>query len=130
MSGMNSVVVGIGSNIDPVENTFKIQGMLKQRYNVVAQSSFKRTSPIGPVLQDDFLNGCVLMTTDLSINELKQELKDMEILMGRSETSDKWGPRTMDLDILIWNGEVIDHDVYERDFLWACCLEVCPELKR
>ena len=48
--------------------------------------------------------------------------------LGRIRKSDRYDPRTIDLDIVVWGGEIMDEDVYEREFLRAAILEVCPGL--
>jgi len=53
-------------------------------------------------------------------------LKKIEVDMGRIKTSNKQGPREIDLDIIIWNNRVVDNDVYERKFLQNSILELLP----
>ncbi len=69
------------------------------------------------------------MVTELGIESLKQELKSIEDLMGRDRSKPKFGPRTIDLDILIWNGKVIDKDYYDRDFLRKGVEEILPDFE-
>jgi 2-amino-4-hydroxy-6-hydroxymethyldihydropteridine diphosphokinase len=60
--------------------------------------------------------------------ELKSWLRELERELGRIRKSDRYDPRTIDLDIVVWGGEIMDEDVYEREFLRAAILEVCPGL--
>jgi 2-amino-4-hydroxy-6-hydroxymethyldihydropteridine diphosphokinase len=55
-------------------------------------------------------------------------LKELESKLGRVNTDNRYGPRTIDLDILVWNGEVVDEEVYEREFLRKSIKELLPDL--
>ncbi len=127
---MNTVIVGIGSNIDAERNVSVAKRMLGEKLNVLRESEFVRTRPIGPRQQQDFLNGSLLVKTRLGRKQLKTLLKGVEIALGRDAGEDPYGPRKMDLDILVWNGEVVDSDVYEREFLRRSVIELCPELEK
>ena len=113
----HEVVIGLGSNIDPEANLEQAVQELKSRFKVSKRSQWTRTKPIGIQDQPDFYNGALLMETELEQQSLKQELKRIEDILGRDRSLPKFGPRTIDLDILIWNKEVVDDDYYERDFL-------------
>ena len=69
------------------------------------------------------------METDLEQQSLKKELKQIEDILGRDRSLPKFGPRTIDLDILIWNKKVVDEDYYERDFLRKGVEEIIPDLE-
>ncbi len=113
----HEVVIGLGSNIDPEANLEQAVLELKSRFKVSKRSQWTRTKPIGIQDQPDFYNGALLMETELEQQSLKKELKRIEDLLGRDRSLPKFGPRTIDLDILIWNKKVVDEDYYERDFL-------------
>lgn len=104
--------------------------MLGEKLNVLGESEFVRTRPIGPRQQQDFLNGSLLLKTRLGRKQLKALLREVEIALGRGVKEDRYGPRKMDLDILVWNGEIVDSDVYEREFLRRSVVELCPELEK
>lgn len=95
-----------------------------------AVSNFAFTSPVGFLDQPDFLNGAVLLATDLSCEELKGVLEGIEKEMGRVKSANKFGPRVIDLDIVVWNGEVTDEDYYSREFLRDAVEEVIEGKKR
>ena len=128
--GMNTVIIGVGSNIDAERNVSAARRMLGEKLNVLGESKFERTRPIGPRKQQDFLNGSLLIKTRLGRERLKALLKGVEIALGRDAGEDPYGPRKMDLDILVWNGAVVDPDVYEREFLRRSVVELCPELEK
>ena len=125
----NEVVIALGSNIDPKANLELAVLELKSKFKVSKQSRWIRTKPIGVLDQPDFYNGALLLETKLGLDSLKQELKNVEDLMGRDRSLPKFGPRVIDLDILIWNGEIIDNDYYERDFLRKGVEEILPDFE-
>ncbi len=127
---MNTVIIGVGSNIDAEKNVSVAKRMLGEKLNVLGESKFIRTKPIGSREQQDFLNGSLLIKTRLGSKQLKTLLKGVEISLGRGDREDRYGPRKMDLDILVWNGEIVDSDVYEREFLRRSVIELCPELEK
>ena len=125
----HEVVIGLGSNIDPEANLEQAVQELKTRFKVSKRSKWTRTKPIGIQDQPDFYNGALLMETELEQQSLKKELKRIEDILGRDRSLPKCGPRTIDLDILIWNKKVVDEDYYKRDFLRKGVEEIIPDLK-
>ena len=125
----HEVVIGLGSNIDPEANLEQAVHELKSRFKVSKRSQWTRTKPIGIQDQPDFYNGALLMETELEQQSLKKELKRIEDILGRDRSLPKFGPRTIDLDILIWNKKVVDEDYYERDFLRKGVEEIIPDLE-
>jgi 2-amino-4-hydroxy-6-hydroxymethyldihydropteridine diphosphokinase len=113
----NEAVVGIGSNINAEENISRMLNILSQNVIVVKISSFVKTKPIGIENQPDFTNGAVKILTRLEMEELKILLTQIEDQLGRDRSKPKFSSRTMDLDIVVWNGNIIDLDYYSRDFL-------------
>lgn len=114
---MNECVLGIGSNINPEENIRKMLCLLAKDHLVGKHSSWVKTAPIGITDQDDFVNGAVHVKTQHCIEEFKIYLKKLEDKMGRDRTLPKYGPRVIDLDIVVWNGDIKDDDYYTRDFV-------------
>ena len=125
----HEVVIGLGSNIDPEANLEQAVKELESRFKVSKRSQWTQTKPIGIQDQPDFYNGALLMETELEQQSLKMELKRIEDILGRDRSLPKFGPRTIDLDILIWNKKVIDEDYYERDFLRKGVEEIIPDLE-
>ncbi|NOY85392.1 MAG: 2-amino-4-hydroxy-6-hydroxymethyldihydropteridine diphosphokinase [Nitrospirae bacterium] len=124
----NDVIVGLGSNIDPMTYIEKALTQIKTRFLSVNVSEFIFTEPIGFKHQAPFCNGAVRFTTDLSAEALKSWLLALEDALGRIRTENKNGPRTIDLDILVWNGKIVDPDVGERDFLQSALKALQPTL--
>lgn len=96
-------------------------------------SSYLVTKPYGGVEQDDFLNGCLLLKTFLSPQELLDRLHDIEQEAHR-ERLVHWGPRTLDLDILLYDDEILETDtliiphveMHMRDFVLKPLSEIAP----
>ena len=126
---MNRVVVGLGSNIDPDRNVRKAKAILAREYNVLAESRFELTRSVEDTRQADFLNGALLLQTELGREPLTAALKDIESQLGRGNEHDPEAPRTIDLDIVLWNETIVDQDFYERDYLKRSVLELVPDLK-
>ena len=114
---MNDCIIGIGSNIDPENNIQKSLAFLEQDVEIIAISSWVKTAPIGIINQNDFINGAVRIHTALSQDNLINYLKELENKLGRDRSLPKFGPRTIDLDIVVWNNLIIDKDYYTRNFI-------------
>lgn len=114
---MIEVIIGVGSNIEPQININLAEEELCHKFSFIGKSEFIRTAPLGFKKQDDFYNGAFKIETDLSQEDLNKELKLIEKKLGRVRTENKNGPRTIDLDIAVYNGEIVDEDYYKRDFL-------------
>ncbi len=121
---INSVIIGIGSNINAEENISKMLEILALHMDVLRVSTMLKTKPIGIEDQPDFTNGAVKIQTSLGKKELNRLLKKIEDQLGRDRSAPKFGPRTIDLDIVVWNGEIVDKDYYTRDFLQKSVQEV------
>ena len=114
---MNVLIIGIGSNINAEENISKMLEILKTKVDVLKVSRFTKTAALGIRNQPDFTNGAVKVKSVLNQEDLNRLLKDIEDEMGRDRSIPKFGPRCIDLDIVAWNGEIVDPDYYTRDFL-------------
>lgn len=126
---MNRAVVGVGSNIEPRRNIASARQKIAQRHVLVAESPLVETWPVGYVHQPNFTNGTLLVETRMGRERLRSDLKTIEFMLGRRRGPNRYGPRTIDLDIVVWNGEVIDRTLYTRDFLREAVLAVLPELQ-
>ena len=114
---INICIIGIGSNLDAVANIPTMLKILAEKTEVVKVSAMIKTKPIGILDQPDYTNGAVKIKTVLKKEDLTVLLKSIEDQMGRDRTAPKFGPRNIDLDIVVWNGEIVDNDYYTRDFL-------------
>lgn len=114
---MNDCIIGIGSNINPKENIRKMLCLLSKDHLLKKHSSWVTTEPIGIKDQSDFINGAVRLKTQHCFEEFNLYLKKLEDRMGRDRSLPKFGPRVIDLDIVVWNGEIIDEDYHTREFV-------------
>ncbi len=115
--GLNECIIGIGSNINPENNIQASLMILAQEVEVKGTSSWVRTIPIGIRDQNDFVNGVVKIRTTMTMEELTHYLKRLEDRLGRDRTLPKFGPRVIDLDIIVWNDEIVNNDYYTRNFI-------------
>jgi 2-amino-4-hydroxy-6-hydroxymethyldihydropteridine diphosphokinase len=131
--------VGVGSNLGDsrarVLAAFDALGALRLT-RAVARSRLYRTRPFGPVQQGDFINAVAGILTQLPATELLQALRDVETAAGRVR-AERWGPRTLDLDLLVYGGERIETPdlqvphpgIAERGFVLAPLHDIAPTLQ-
>ena len=124
----NRALIGVGSNIDPERNTQLAEERIEDFCQIIRRGTYVRTPPVGFLNQPDFCNGALLVTTPLDRKALNTRLKQVEDALGRERTVHPCGPRTIDLDILLFNGVVTDRDIYERSYLKGSVQELCPEV--
>jgi len=131
--------IGIGSNLgDKLENVQKAVNFIAalQGVKFKRQSSLYLTSPWGKTDQDDFINQVVAVETDLPPLDLLHKLQEIEIKLGRQRDV-LWGPRTIDLDILVYGQEIIDLEelkvphpyLQQRLFVLIPLQELDPDMK-
>jgi 2-amino-4-hydroxy-6-hydroxymethyldihydropteridine diphosphokinase len=105
----NRAFISLGSNIEPERNLVEAVRRLATLCRLLALSPVYETLPVGTVEQPNFLNAAALVETLLSPIELKgQVLQVIEAELGRVRTADKNAPRTIDLDISLFNDQVLD----------------------
>jgi 2-amino-4-hydroxy-6-hydroxymethyldihydropteridine diphosphokinase len=131
--------IGLGSNLgDRGAYLERAVDLLRadEGINVVAVSSFRETEPVGLREQPRFLNGAAAVETDLSARELLDRLLAVERELGRERTGLRFGPRTIDLDLLLYGRETIDEPglavphprLQERAFVLEPLVELEPSL--
>lgn len=125
---MNQAVIAAGSNIEPLKHVEMAIESIAAGHKLVRQTKATWTKPVGVTDQPDFLNLALLIETQVDCRDLNQWLKDLEDRLGRVRSGDKFGPRTIDLDIVVWNGQIVDADVYARQYLFDMVKELLPEL--
>ena len=133
--------VGLGSNLGDREATLREAVRLLGELDGVevrAVSSFRETDPVGKLDQPRFVNGAAALETSLQARELLDRLLEVERALGRDRSvEERWGPRTIDLDLLLYGEETIDvpglqvpHPrLAERAFVLEPLLELAPELR-
>lgn len=136
---MPDVFIGLGSNLGERENNCEeaIRLIDEARMEVITRSSMYETEPWGVEDQPPFINMVIRVSTDLEPSSLLSELKSIEKKMGRQD-SYKWGPRVIDLDILLYDDITVDKPdlkiphphMFERDFVLKPLAEIAPETIR
>jgi 2-amino-4-hydroxy-6-hydroxymethyldihydropteridine diphosphokinase len=131
--------VALGSNLDDpraqVGRAFDALAALPQT-RLVLRSSLYSSAPLGPVEQPDFVNAVAGVLTGLEPETLLVALKDLEVRLGRARPVVRWGPRRIDLDLLVHGsarsatGELaLPHPgIAERAFVLAPLAEIAPDL--
>lgn len=110
-------VIGLGSNIQADENIPQSIEELRQIAEVVKVAEVMTTQPIGITEQNDFSNSAVLIKVSMSFEALNRQLKSIEDKLGRDRSRPKYGPREIDLDIVVYDDKITDEDYDSRDFL-------------
>lgn len=134
LTGNNRVVIAFGSNLgDKVAHINSAISKINNTCGKVAQvSSFHRSEPMGFDSDNEFLNGCLLLLTDLPPKKLLHSLKEIEVSMGRIKTSGNYEDRLIDLDIILYENLCIHtpdlqipHPKYqERSFVLEPLMEL------
>ncbi|NPV92594.1 MAG: 2-amino-4-hydroxy-6-hydroxymethyldihydropteridine diphosphokinase [Firmicutes bacterium] len=131
------VFLALGSNLgDRQANLWQALGRLSAHplIRLLQVSSFYETRPVGGVEQGNFINAAARLAIMLKPLELLDLIREIESGMGRERTV-KWGPRTIDLDILLYGKQsieleslVVPHpEMYKRDFVLAPLAEIAPD---
>ncbi|MGB9098104.1 2-amino-4-hydroxy-6-hydroxymethyldihydropteridine diphosphokinase [Erwinia sp.] len=136
---MKRVYLALGSNLaDPMH---QVQAALDALAvipltTLMTTSAFYRTPPYGPPDQPDYLNAAVALETSLAPEALLDHTQRIELEQGRVRKDERWGPRTLDLDIMLF-GEltlntprlIVPHyDIANRAFMLVPLLEIAPDL--
>ena len=132
--------IGLGSNLDNPELQLDTAlGALDDipETRLVRNSSFYRSAPLGSSDQPDFINAVALLDSSLTAGQLLVRLQTIENRQGRVRGSQRWGPRTLDLDLLLYGSRIIEEPeltvphpgIRHRNFVLAPLLELAPELE-
>jgi 2-amino-4-hydroxy-6-hydroxymethyldihydropteridine diphosphokinase len=136
---MHTAYIGIGSNLG--ERDVTIRDALEllaadPELEVEAVSSIRETDPVGVVDQPRFLNAAIRLATELAPHPLLDRLLAVEQQLGRVRTGERYGPRTIDLDLLLYGDEIVDEPglrvphprLVERRFVLEPLAELDPGL--
>lgn len=131
-----TVYLGLGSNVDPEANLRLAISELRERYGELVISDVYRSASIG-FEGDDFLNLVVAMRSDCSALAICDAIELIHNLAGRARSSNKWEARPLDIDLLLYNDEIIDEppvkvprtDVLEYSFVLRPLAEIAPHLE-
>ena len=131
--------VGLGSNLDgPSEHiarAFEALAALPDT-RLVLRSRLYGSKPFGPVVQPDFVNAAAGLLTTLALEAFFRALRALEPRLGREPPRERWGPRAIDLDLLVFGEErraggelVLPHPgIVERNFVLYPLADIAPEL--
>ncbi len=136
---MTRVYIALGSNLasplSQVTAAIEALGAIPDS-QIVAVSGFYRTPPLGPQDQPDYLNAAVALETTLAPEALLDHTQRIELERGRVRKAERWGPRTLDLDIMLFGDETLatprltvpHYDMKNRGFMLWPLFEIAPEL--
>ena len=137
---MTRVYIALGSNLaDPlhqVQNALDALAAIPDS-QLVASSSLYRTPPYGPPDQPDYLNAVIALDTRLAPEDLLDHTQRIELEQGRVRKAERWGPRTLDLDILLFGDQTINttrltvphYDMKNRAFMLLPLAEIAADLR-
>lgn len=136
---MIRVYLALGSNLaDPLHQVQSALNALAAMpdSSLVATSALYRTPPYGPPDQPDFLNAAVALDTRLDAESLLNHTQRIELEQGRVRKAHRWGPRTLDLDIMLFGEQTLNtprltvphYDMHNRAFMLLPLLEIAPDL--
>ena len=131
--------IGLGANLEqPVAQLQQAVQALKQlaHSTLVAVSGFYSSKPMGPQDQPDYVNAVAAIDTTLTPEQLLDALQQIEQQQGRKRKAERWGPRTLDLDILLYGNQVIaterltvpHYGLRVREFVLYPLYEIAPQL--
>ena len=125
---MHQAYILLGSNINPEINIIKAIEILKTRCKVIRASQIWETEAIGSN-GPNFLNLAVHIETEFDLAQLKQEvLLIIEQELGRIRTFDKFAPRIIDLDTIIFDNCIIDTSLWTQNFIALPISEIRPDI--
>ncbi len=133
----NLAYLSLGSNLQPERYLPGAVARLSELGQVCAVSRVYQSQPVGRLDQPDFLNAAVLLRTALSAGALRQALRQLEAQLGRVRGQDPNAPRTIDIDLSLFNHEVLavgrrripDPDLLTRAFVAAPLAELDPDYR-
>lgn len=136
---MSLAYIGLGSNLsDPQAQICAALEKLKllDDANVIRISSLYFSRPMGPKDQPDYMNAVVALETNKSAIELLEQLQHIENITGRIRKDDRWGARILDLDIILFDQQVINtsrltiphYGLKQREFVLLPLAEIAPNL--
>lgn len=133
-------LIGLGSNLgDRDANIARALALLESEGDVavIARSPLYTTAPVGGPPQGDFRNGAALVETALEPRALLDVLKSVERRLGREDGMPRWGPRTVDLDLLLFGERIVDEPglvvphplLHRRRFVLEPAADVAPTMR-
>ena len=140
LPGVTRAYVGLGANLGDCEATIRRALVLlgeRPGVEILLVSTLRETAPVGFLDQPPFLNGAAMLETSLDPASLLAELLAVELVLGRRRGAERNGPRTIDLDLLVYGEDIVDEPgltvphprLYERAFALEPLVELDPDLR-
>ena len=137
---MTLAYIALGSNLaDPLQQVHAALQALDAIPDSrrIATSSFYRTPPYGPPNQPDYLNAVIALETSLTAGQLLEHTQRIELEQGRERKDERWGPRTLDLDIMLFGQQqmttphltIPHYDMHNRAFMLLPLNEIAPDCR-
>ena len=124
---MHQAYLSLGSNIEPAPNLLRSLDLLLEHGEILKISNAWESEAVGSD-GPNFLNACVLFLTPLVQEELKEKvLHSIEATLGRKRTADKYAPRTIDIDIVIFDNQLMNAKFWQQAFVLIPLAEIYPE---
>ena len=128
-AAINSAIIALGSNFDAVTNIALTLNSITKLGTIVSQTKCIKTTAINtPPGTDDYTNGALILETDLGLYDLIQQLKAIENRQGRIRSTIDYRPVSIDLDVVVFNGIIVDKDLDKLPFLQELVRELQPDL--
>jgi 2-amino-4-hydroxy-6-hydroxymethyldihydropteridine diphosphokinase len=129
MTETHLAYLSLGSNIEPEGNLIKAIGLLSQHGEIVKTSSVWESEPVGGT-GPNYWNACVLFKCAVDRHDLKNGiLNEIESQLSRKRSTDKYSPRTIDLDIILFDGESALDDAWNLAFVVVPLAEIHPNFQ-
>ena len=126
---MHTATILLGSNIDAELNLSRAIQALKKECRVIELSKIRLTKAVGSS-GPDYLNQAVLIQTEMNFENFKSRtLRSIEQQLGRVRTADKYADRTIDLDVIIFDNQVMDPNVWKQCFIASPVSDLHPGLQ-
>ena len=127
MDELHEAYLNIGSNIEPEKHLRESIRLLREHGQVKAVSNAWQSHTFGSD-GPDFLNACILYLTPLEADELKQQIiRPLEARLGRVRGPDKYAPRTIDIDIILFNDEPFGWEFWSNAFVVVPLADLLPD---
>jgi 2-amino-4-hydroxy-6-hydroxymethyldihydropteridine diphosphokinase len=129
MSDLHQAYLSLGSNIEPESNLVRAIEVLQNHGRLEKISNAWESKSVGAE-GPNYLNACVLLATPLERVELKEQaLLPIEISLGRRRSANKFAPRTIDIDIVIFDGKSCGDKYWEQAFVVVPLVEIYPDFQ-
>ena len=126
MNNSHLAYLSLGSNIQPEKNLIRAVQLLQEQGRIEGISNVWESRSVGAE-GPNYLNACLAFVTSLSWSELKEQvILPIELQLGRRRTENKYAPRTMDIDIILFDDQSCDDKSWEKAFVVVPLAEIYP----